>query len=239
MDEKILMEKLALMERELSTLRASSKEPKFDQTAFLTGLVNDPMSALKQLGAKNEQLEHLQRVFVASAMGDQAPPQLKMLAALGPQISQQHALDAKLEALSRQFSDFMAAQTNRSVGESLKTLAVDKVKYPHLSKAYAANPSLYDAEIAGHKGTAEELATKLETQAAAFAKAYGVSTPTASDNAGNEKAQSTQSQPAGAGMDPTPPPISKQNNNGAFTEDDHAKLRDELVRKYSSQEQPK
>lgn len=230
MDEK-LMERIALMERELSTLRARPAEQKFDANAFISAMMVDPHGTLAKMGARKDHLDHLTKVFVANAMGNEAPPQLQMLAAMGPQVNATHALDSKLEALSRQFSELTESQKRNGVRESFKALTADKVKYPHLSKAYAANPALFDEALNG-TGTAEEIAKTMEERHAAIAKIYAP-TPAASENADTATTQSTQSQPAAGGIDPTPPPIPKA-STGVWSEAEHVRLRDELVRKYTS-----
>jgi len=234
MNEKLLA-RLAAMESELATLRAAPKKQNngnavndFDPAAFARQLMADPVGTFQRMGVSTD---HVTRVLVANAMGDQAPPELKVLAAMGPQVSAQHALDSKVEALSRQLSTLVDSQTKGVARESFKALASDKSKYPHLAKAYAADPSLFDEDLAG--GDAAEIAQKLEARLAKTAAAFGVKTetpPASEANAEAQTTQSTQSRPA-LETGSTPPPL-PQTKPGVFTQEEDQRLKAEILRKY-------
>lgn len=232
-DTEKLLARLAQMEQELASLRspkAAPADPNQINIAMLQQqFVSDPVGTMARLGLPQD---HITRVLVASAMGEQAPPELKVLAAMGPQVSAQRALDAKLETLSRRIEDF----SSQGKLERFKALASDKSKHPHLAKAYAADPSLFDEDIAAG-GTAEELATKMEARLSKVAAVY--SPPPASDANAEPVVQSSQDQPALTG---TPlqgvPPIPPQQKPGVFTQEDHVRLRDEIVRKFASVQEP-
>lgn len=210
------------MEAELATLRAQKREtpavPQFNPHDF----VRDPVGFMSRHGIPTE---HVTRVLVASALGDQAPPELKVLASLGPQMSATRALEEKFDALSRQLAESASSSKAR---ESAKALLSDKSKYPHLAKAFAADPSLEDEMVAAG-GNAEEYAKKMEARLKVVAPAP----PPASDaNAEAAKAaqdQSAQVQPATEGAPPkgdlptlTPP-------GGQW---DHDRERDAVLRKH-------
>lgn len=227
-NEKLLA-RMAAMETELAAFRKAAKPtaPAFDKAAF----IRDPQGFMAQHGIPQD---HVTRVLVASAMGEQAPPELKVLAAMGPQMSATHALDAKLEALSRQFSELTAAQSTQGKRESWKALISDKTKHPHLAKAVSADPSLFDDELSAHGGTAEELAASIEAKLAKYAAV--IAPPPASEaNADKSTVQSPQDKPAplasttSGGVPPIP-----QTPNGVLDPAAQAALKDEIIRKYSS-----
>lgn len=226
------MSRLASLEAEVSGYRSRAREPEkasFDPVAFRNAFVSDPVGTMTKMGAP---VDHITRVLVANAMGDGAPPELKVLAAMGPQVSATHALDSKVETLSRQLSALVESQTKKGARESFQALATDKSKYPHLAKAYAVDSSLFDEDVS-RGGNAEEIATALETRLKKVASVYAP--PASEANADSQQDPSTQVKPALASTmsgDPPPPPKDKV---GLFTQDDHARLRDEIIRKASSQ----
>lgn len=219
--------RLAKLDQEMAELRSRSAPqgtPGIDPRAFL----QDPVGALTRAGIP---IDHVTRVLVANAMGDQAPPELRTLAAQGPLLSKQSEIEAKLEAVSRQLVEITTPK--KPTAESVQALISDAKKYPVLSKAAALDPDLITEALATHGGTAEELAAKLEAR---FSKLMPA-TPAASEaNADVSTGQSTQANPAGNTTSGGVPPIPKQNIGGTFTQEDHAKLRDEIVRKHSSQQ---
>lgn len=235
-----VLTKIATLEAELAGYRSQkTAAPVFDETAFRRSMTNDPHGTMAKMGINTD---HVTRVMVAktmAAMGQDVPPQLGVLAEMGPQINAVSALQTQLEQLSRQVSEMAAGGQKASTTTSFKALAVDKAKYPHLSKAYAADPSLFDDDLDGHKGSAEELATKLETKQAKAFKAMGIKVETAqpaSENkAGDSVVQSQQDVPAAtaASLSNEVPPL-PQGKAGLWTDADHAKLRDEIVRKHDS-----
>jgi hypothetical protein len=223
------LQRIAALEAEVSGYRRQAKpEPQFNMEAFRQDFIADPVGTMQRLGAP---VDHVTRVLVANAMGEQAPPELKMLAAQGPQVNAARALEARVEALSRQLSDVTAASSKKATRESFQAITADKSKYPHLAKAVSADPSLVEDELGSHGGTAEELAAKLEARLSKVAAIYAP--PAASSNAETQD-QSTQVAPATTGgLSGGVPPLT-QKPSGVFTPEDHARLRDECVRKATS-----
>lgn len=224
------LSRIAALEAQVASARTPAEKPanQFNMDAFLQAFVSDPVGTMTRMGAP---VDHITKVLVANAMGDSAPPELKMLAAMGPQVSHAKALDSKVEALSRQLSSFTES-AKKGTRESFKALANDKTKYPHLAKALAADPELINSDWDAHGGSAEELAAKLEGTHARVAKIYAP--PAASDESAETTTDpSTQVKPAAMGGNNTVPPLPVA-KPGVFTEDDHVKLRNEIVAKYSS-----
>lgn len=225
-----LLQKLAQLEATVSDLKRSQRAPEpqgLSLEQIRQAYLSDPVGFARQVGVP---VDHVTRVFVANAMGDQAPPELKVLASMGPQVNATHALDSKVEALSRQLSTLTESQTKEARRKSFEALTADKSKYPNLSKAASADPTLIE-EFESHGGTAEEFATRMENRLRLVAPAA----PAASDaNADDTLDPSTQVKPAGTPNTGGVPPIPKK-PEGAFTQEDHIRLRDEIVRKASSQ----
>lgn len=220
--------RLAALEAEVSGYRSQKKEPEFDQQAFRQKFVTDPIGVMSQMGAP---VDHVTRVLVAHALGDQAPPELKVLATMGPTVSATHALQAQVEALSRQLTTLTSAEKAKGVRERFKALAKDKTKYPNLASVIESDPSYFDDEISDGADV-EAFAASREGRLAPLLK---LKTPPASEANADETAQSTQGKPAIAGaMNGDVPPLPRD-KTGVFTQEDHQKLRDEIVRKYSSQ----
>lgn len=217
-----LLARIAAMESELATFRAKRAEaaPVDHSKELATSLARDPVGTMTRLGIP---VDHTTKILVAHALGDAAPPELKMLAAMGPQVSATNALASDLQAMRQRLEGFEA----KAARESAKALASDKSKYPHLAKALAADPSLFEDELA--KGTSVE---DLEARVARVAKVY--SPPASEADADTQQAESTNGKQAQAEvpLDPTPPPIAKK-AAGVFTPEDHVSLRDEIVRKFA------
>ncbi len=214
--------RIASLEAEVSRSRSDAKKPAFDPAQFARTFAADPVGTMTKMGVP---VDHTTRVLVAHALGDQAPPELKVLAAMGPQVSATAALSSSVEQMRQRLDDYEAKERR----SSLQALATDKQKYPNLSKAIAADPSFFDA--VGKGGSAEDL-TAWEARLSKLAP-----TPPASTPADTQPAQSTQSQApvtttAPSGTDPTPPPIPKP--AAAWSEDEHRRIRDEVVRKAAS-----
>lgn len=225
------LSRIAQLETEVQGYRARKPEHTLDPAVIRAALTADPIGALKQMGVP---VDHVTRVIVANAMGDSAPPELRVLAAMGPQVTAQHALDAKVEALSRQLTSLTSAAQSNGVRESFKAVAKDKSKYPHLAKAFAADPALFDEELAKHGGNAEEFATRQEARLLQVGAAMGLP-PTASEETAADTADhSSQVKPALASTMGGAPPLPKE-KQGVFTQEDHASLRDEIVRKHTPQ----
>ncbi len=235
-DTAKLLTRLATMEAELASLRNRKPEasaPAFDPAAFRAAFVADPVGTMTRMGAP---VDHVTRVLVAHAMGDTAPPELKVLAAMGPQVNAAQALDAKVEALSRQLSDLNASSSKSGVRESFKAITADKTKYPHLAKALTADPGFFDEDLGTHGGSAEDFASKMEARLSKVGTVFGVTIapPAASSEHADPNVQSQKDKPAAleGALNGSPPPLPEP-KAGVFTAEDHAKLRDETVRKYA------
>lgn len=228
-DPKFLA-RLAAMEQELSTLRARPQAAAFDQAAFARQMAADPLAAFAKYGVP---VEHVTKVLVAHALGDQAPAEMRFAATQGKQVSTQMEMQAEMQAMRATLASIEADKANTSTRASLNTLTADKTKYPTLAAAYAADPTLFDSDVAGHKGDATALAEALEKRLAKTAAALGVKpTQAASSDTADNSGQSTQTKTQTGGIDTTPPPIVKA-QPGTWTEAEHTRLRDEIVRNTS------
>jgi uncharacterized phage infection (PIP) family protein YhgE len=221
-----LLSRIAAMESELATLRAVKPrtDPPFDPEKFRQAFYADPVGMVTKMGVP---VDHVTRVLVANALGDQAPPELKVLAAMGPQMSAVQAASAQVEELSRRLSSYEQKEQSAARAQSVKALISDKTKYPHLAKAFAADPSILD-DLGGEN--AEEAAAKMEKRFSLVAP------PPASVENADASGQSTQSKPATVGALSGEVPPLPQPKSGVLTQDEDRKLRDEIVRKYSSQQ---
>lgn len=220
------MSRIASLETEVSGYRKRPAEDtnKFDPVAFRQSFITDPIGQMTKMGVP---VEHITRVMVAHAMGDEAPPHLKALAQMGPQVSATRALDDKVETLSRQISDLLATQGKSSARERLHALAKDKTAFPSLSSVLESHPSFFDDELSDGADV-EDFAKRHEER---FSK---IMPRPASDGNADATAPSTQSKPATAGtISGDPPPLPNTPKAGLFTQEEHQKLRDEIVRKFS------
>ena len=225
-----LLSRIAALETELSQHRSRNTP-----TAIKQQLLMNPQGFYNAIGMTPDERIHLQRVTVAEVLGDQAPQDMKMYAAQGPQVAQMSQLTATLDALSRRVEELVvAARQAEAARESLKALIANKVEYPHFSAAVAANPALLDAKLKGRTGEAAVIAKELEEEAKQFATAYGYKAPAqpASDDAAKTEAQSLESKPAplaGASMDAPPLPGAQ---TGPLTDEEDRRIQEELNRKY-------
>ena len=231
------------METELSQLRSQNRKPaEPDWAAMKAAALQNPVAFLqKTLGLNEQEYQHVNQVNFAHILGDQAPPAMRYQARLGPQLAQQSALAATVNDLSRRIDDLVVKPKQvESTRESIKALFVDKTKYPNLSTAIAANPSLLDSKVSGRTGTAEEIAQALEAEAAAYAAIYApkpeAPAQPASDNADSKAAQSAESKSAPLAGTPIgdPPPLVKP-AGGPITPDEDRQIREALSRKYGLQ----
>jgi hypothetical protein len=226
-----LVQQVAKLEARLNGKSESAPQtPKFDP--------RDVMGSLASIGADPD---YVTKVLVARALeasGHPVPPQLQMAAQMGPQMAQTDALRAQVESLSRQISDLTAAQSKGSVRESFSKAIADKSKYPHLSKAYAQNPALFQEQLDAHQGDASELATKMESQLTSYAAVFGVAAPTPStaDGDDDDGDESTNVTPANPGANGELPPASKTaDKGGLFTQEDHERLKAEVLKNFPSE----
>lgn len=226
---------MARMETELSTLRNAASRPAAPQginhQELVRAMTLDPLGTMQKLGIP---VDHVTRVAVTHALGDQATPEQKALAGLGPQISATNALASTVENLSRRFDEQDKRATTQANRTSLQKLIENKAKYPYLAKAFEADASLFESDVESYKGDAAVLADTLEARQAKLAAAYGVKlSPPASDgNADNKAAQSAQSKPANGSSITEVPPLPQPSKPGVFNDDEHQKLKREILAKY-------
>lgn len=219
-----LLQKLAEYEKAKSTPAPSA--PAFDP--------RDPVGSLQKMGAD---VDYTTKVLVANALranGQPVPPQLEMLAQWGPQTNATNALQSQVETLSRQLSMLAETQTKAVTRESFKASVADKSKYPHLAKAYAANPALFEGKVDAHKGNADELAAAIETELKAVAESLGHALTASDEDADDDDDnESSNVDPATQGSNGELPPAAKPvDKSGLWTEADHIRTRDEIVKKY-------
>jgi hypothetical protein len=217
---------------------AAPQAPAFDARAFAQAFTADPVGVMTRLGIPTD---HVSRVMVAHTLGDAAPYELRMLAAQGPQVSAVQAIQSDLQAVRQRQEAIEAASKKATERQSFSALAVDKTKYPLLAAAMAKNPARYAGRVDSHQGDAAALAATIEADLKADLEALGITPPASAANADTQQAQSTQGKQAQDGttvnpgsVDPTPPQI-QEKKPGVFTMEDHAALRDRIVRKHTPQ----
>lgn len=234
-DEKALeaaLARIAALEADAAPLRAKQKEqPKqFDPHAFVRAFVADPVGMMAKMGVPKD---HVTKILVADALGDEAPPELKMARQMGAQVNTTSELSQKLDDLSRRLEALSDKDTRQATRESITKLTADKAKYPHLAAALGKDSSLFDDDIASHKGSAEDLVQLLETRTAKYAGALGakVAQPASGEDADSKLPRDQHGKPAwGSSLDVPPIPQSKP---GEWNEDSERALRDEVIRKYA------
>lgn len=235
-----LVQSIAKLEGELSGLRSQSRQPSgIDPAALKRGLLTDPAGTLARLGFNETELNHVDQLHVARVMGDAAPPQLKALAQSGQNVLATSQIQQTLEALSRRLDESDNKTKLETTRQSFKALAADKTKYPHLAKAFATNPALFEGRVTA-SGSAEDLAKQIEAEQAQIASIYGFkpdAPPASNEHADNtQQAQSQESKPAVAGTLNGDVPQIPQTPVGVFdASKDHEKLKNEILSKFASQ----
>lgn len=230
--EKALARIAALEARESSRPAPSTPNTGIDPQVLARSFAADPVGTMTKLGIP---VDHVSRVLVAHALGDQAPPELRMLAQQGPLMSATQALASDLQNVRQRFEAFEERDQKDSRRKSFSALAADKSKYPLLAAAIAKNPELFNSDAESHKGDAAALAESIESRLKVLAPALGVTPPASQVNAETANADpSTQVKQAQSGVvDPTPPPI-PQPKPGVFTPETHTELKERILRKYES-----
>lgn len=223
------MSRIAAMESAAQARTPSGLDPQ--------QVIADPFGAMSRAGLP---VDHITKLLVARAMGDKADPGLQALAHMGPTVSAQHQLQTTLEAVVRRLEAMESGGQKMAMRNELKSTAADKAKYPRLAAAYAADPELFDSDVAGHKGTAAELAEQLEARLSRSAKALGVpdAQPASNEAAAIQQDQSQQVKRTPSGeVDPTPPPpIQQKNPQGVFTQDTAKELKERILKQYAPAE---
>lgn len=231
------MARIASMEGEL---RSKPKEPAFDVNKLRHQLFSDPLGTLRSMGATEEHIEVARAQLITDKLGDQAPHQMRYLASQGPQVMALQAAQEKIEALSRQVSDFMNASKTTGKQQSFKALTEShKDKYLNLSKALSVDESGIMAELAAFEGTAEEFAKAQETKWAKFLGIVPAADPTTSEKTVDNLDPRLEVVPAplpgqlNAVKQPVVP-VEDKEKQSAWNADQHKKLRDEIVNKVSA-----
>lgn len=187
----------------------------------------DPIAELKAAGIPPE---HITKILVANALGDEAPADLRTYAMMGPQVSATQTLASELETLRRRIDDYEKRDRQNAVRQSFSALAGDKTKYPFLAAAYAKNPKMFESEISSHEGEVATLVESANERLKAVAEAAGFTLPVSSKAEEHGQSEKTEAH-ADTVLDNTPPPVS-QSKPGVFTRVDHERL----IRKFTSQE---
>ena len=168
------LSRIASLETEVSGYRSRKQEPTLAQLRdeIRKEMVRDPYGAMAGMGVP---ADYVTKRLVAKQMQEAnipLPDELQGLALLGPQLNATHALESKLEQLSRQVSSIVDTSIKSSARQSIQALSADKAKYPNLAKAAAADPDLINEALEKHGGTAEEFAAAEEARLARVAKLY-------------------------------------------------------------------
>jgi len=226
--DSTVLAKLAALETELASLRKEKAAPTQPRGIDPAVFARDPYGTMEKHGIP---AEHVTKVLVAKALGDQAPQELRTYAATGNLAASQVTQQAELETLRRRLDQAERASSL----DRAKAIAADKTKYPHLSRALASDPDLIQDEIARSGGTPEEAATAAEARFARAAKALGHAVPTDSEKSGETAVTATAQQATTntAHHAGDPPPLPRSDVRG-FGDEERRRLRDEIVRKHDS-----
>jgi hypothetical protein len=245
--------RIATLESELRGKKASAST-----TIDPNELVRDPLGAMKRAGVP---LDHITKIIVAQAMGDQAPQQLREYVAMSQYTSAaQQALATEIQSLRQRVDAYEARDRQDAARKSMQALVADKQKYPTLADALERDPSIFDEELSSG-GDVSAIADKLEARLSRVLGSAKPKSSTASqDNAESKDGQSNQAkasgganassenkgntseraagQPAagvGSATDVTPPPLPKPTAGGPLTPESAEELKQRVLRKYESQ----
>lgn len=228
-EKNALLARIAALETEVAPLRARVSAPSDNTKQIKADFAHDPVAALRKYGVAQDYVTQVLVAAELERLGQPVPEQLRAARERGPAMAAQSAILDEVAAL-RQRLDAEAAERTR---ESTKTTFADKTKYPRLSAAYAADPTLFEEDVSAHKGNAAALADKLEKRLAATARALGVSEPSVASKesaTGTANPSSKQGTASASGAPAgNPPPITMKTSKG-FSDDDRQALRDEIVR---------
>lgn len=220
--------KIADLEARLSNANKRQEIPADVRNAIL----RDPAGVLEQLGV----LDSVTKALAAKAMGPNAPQNLILDARTGTQAALLAAYEQEIVALRQRVDSMDSKARLVDTKGALQKIAADKTKYPHLASALVNDDGLFDRDIEGHRGTADELAQAIEARLATTAKALGITAPPASQkNADDAKttATSTQAKAQSTGtMAGDPPPLPRSQPGSGFSEAEQKALRDEIVRNF-------
>lgn len=227
--------RIAALEAKLAAQPTPAPQPQgIDPQALARALTTDPVGTMSSMGVP---VDHISRVLVAHALGDAAPPELRMLAQQGPLVSATQALASDLQTVRQRLETYEQRDRQAERRQRFRALTADKTKYPRLAAVMEKNPELFISEVDSYQGDTDGLADELERRLDAAALALGAP-PASEANAENTSSdQSTQVKQAqsGGGLDPTPPPI-PQSQSGVWTQDMHQQAKDRVLRKYAPEE---
>lgn len=229
----------AVIQKLLSRIAALEGRPAQPAGLDPRALTADPVGTLTRAGVP---VEHVLQVLLANHLGDQAPPQLRALAAQGPLVSQTQSLSADVQAVRQRLDQLDAREKQAVLRQSFSGLTADKQKYPLLAAAFAKNPGVFDTDLASHQGDAAALADSIEARLKAIVSVVAPSPTASSENAGTAQVQSTQDKQAQSqaavgttGIDNTPPPMPQSTQKqGVFTPTDHEALKAKVLAKAQS-----
>ncbi len=234
-----LLSRIATLEARAEATARAPAAPQtngIDPAEFLRAYAADPIGTLQAIGASPQILDYSAKshvVYAMEAAGQTPPHQLKALVSMGPQISATNALASEVQSLRQRIELQDTEKTKAVRSQAYKALISDKSKYPSLAKAMSADPTLFDGDLDGFGGTAEEFAVAQEARLAKLAPALGAPAASAANAEATKTTESKQVEPALASGMNTAPPLPEK-SVGVFTADDHASLRDEIVRKHSA-----
>jgi hypothetical protein len=230
--ENKLLERIAALEAQLSPSRKDADKPAFDKRRAAL----DPIGYFgKEHGMDMQQMA---RHFVANALGKDCPPELSAMVQMGPQIVAQSQLEELVTSLSRKVDQVLESNKQREIVASAKTTTVDPVKYPTLASAIKTDPTLLESEMKSLGAVADtaDALSKIEERLKPYARAFGFKPPAAlsSDSADSSTAtiDTTPGFKSANGISGSEVPPLVTLAPGAFTEDDHVKLRNAVLNKY-------
>lgn len=232
--ESKLLERIASLESELAASRKDKDKPVFDRKRATL----DPIAYFKEQGLD---VQHLSRHFVASALGKDCPPELAAMVQMGPQIAATSHLEELVNNLSRNVEKILEKDKQRELVASVKNTTVDQVKYPTLASAVKTDPSILERELSAIGSTADstEALAKIEQKLLPYAKAFGWKPPENSENTSGKSDTTTVDtksaiNPATNGTTGSEVPPLVQLAPGAFTDEDHQKLKAAVLKRYNA-----
>lgn len=225
--------RIASMEYEL---RNKPKEapapytPEFQRQLFM-----DPVGTMKRMpGSSPAVIETAKAAFIADTLGDQAPPQMRFIAAQGPQVLAAQAQQEQLASLSRQIEEIKNAASNGSKRATFKAITEIKDKYPNLSKALSVDEAAIVEQLDKHGGSVEDFVTAQEAKWAKYGLVAPVQTPNATGSVDNPD-NKDQSKKVESAQLPVKQPEPKEEKTGGWTAEKHQEIRDRIVQKVSAQ----
>lgn len=197
----------------------------------------DPVKYFQEQGLD---IAHLSRHFVAHALGKECPPQLAAMVQMGPQIAATSHLEELVTSLSQKVDSMLEKEKSREVVASVKSTTVDSAKYPTLAAAMKSDPKFLEMELAslGELADTASALEKIEKKISPYAKAFGFKSSTDTSQNKSESGTITETTPefksANNGLSGTEVPPLVNLAPGAWSEDDHIKVKEAILKKYNS-----